>query len=140
MSLTTTGMSAAAIACAISPPIVPPPTTAALLTNIRLGSSLNSLILAALGCAAGGHTTWEAIRIAGATTSDRDELCAFELALDQQVDDEVRRERWGRLFLTPSLPLIWDASWVGIEQVGLRVEEVIAIADEALGGAGFAHR
>ncbi len=34
MSLTTTGMSAAAIACAISPPMVPPPTTAALETNI----------------------------------------------------------------------------------------------------------
>src|SRR4051812_21943171 len=35
-SLTTTGMSAAAIAWAISPPIVPPPTTAAFDTNIGL--------------------------------------------------------------------------------------------------------
>src|SRR5215210_7893961 len=33
MSLSTTGTSAAAIACAISPPIVPAPTTAALKTN-----------------------------------------------------------------------------------------------------------
>ena len=35
MSLTTTGMSAAAITCAISPPMVPPPSTAAFDTNKR---------------------------------------------------------------------------------------------------------
>ena len=39
MSLSTTGMSDEAIACAISPPIVPAPTTAALKTNIGLGAS-----------------------------------------------------------------------------------------------------
>ncbi|HVT00575.1 MAG TPA: GNAT family N-acetyltransferase [Solirubrobacterales bacterium] len=76
----------------------------------------------------------------GAATSDRDELLAFELALDEQVCDEVRRESWGRLFLTPSTPLIWDASWAGIEQTGLGIKQVIEIAEEALGGAGFAHR
>src|SRR5688500_17949671 len=37
MSLTTTGMSAFAITCAISPPIVPPPSTAAFDTNMRVG-------------------------------------------------------------------------------------------------------
>ena len=76
----------------------------------------------------------------GATTSDRDALLAFELALDEQVCDEVHRESWGRLFLTPSAPLIWDANWVGIEQVGMSVDQVVAIADDALGGEGFGHR
>jgi hypothetical protein len=76
----------------------------------------------------------------GSATPDRDELLAFELALDARVVDEVRAESWGRLFLTPSLPHVWDSNWVGIEQVGLAVDEVIAIADAALGGAGFAHR
>jgi GNAT superfamily N-acetyltransferase len=76
----------------------------------------------------------------GSVTSDRDALLAFELGLDQQVCDEVRQESWGRLFLTPSLPLIWDANWVAIEEVGLRLEEIVAIADEALGGAGYQHR
>jgi hypothetical protein len=76
----------------------------------------------------------------GSATPDRDELLAFELALDERVVDEVRRESWGRLFLTPSLPHVWDSNWVGIERVGLTVDEVIAIADAALGGAGFAHR
>jgi GNAT superfamily N-acetyltransferase len=76
----------------------------------------------------------------GAATPDRDELLAFELALDEQVCDEVRRESWGRLFLTPSTPLIWDANWVGIEATGLSLADVLAIADEALGGEGFAHR
>ena len=73
-------------------------------------------------------------------TSDRDELLAFELALDEKVCDEVHRESWGRLFLTPSAPLIWDANWVGIEEVGLSVDQVAAIADETLGGEGFGHR
>jgi N-acetylglutamate synthase-like GNAT family acetyltransferase len=67
----------------------------------------------------------------GSTTSERDELLAF---------DEVRTESWGRLFLTPSQPLIWDANWVAIERTGLGAPEVLAIADEALGAAGCAHR
>jgi GNAT superfamily N-acetyltransferase len=76
----------------------------------------------------------------GSATSDRDELLAFELSLDQQVCDEVHQEGWGRLFLTPSAPLIWDANWVGIEEVGLSVAQIVAIADDALGGEGFGHR
>jgi GNAT superfamily N-acetyltransferase len=78
--------------------------------------------------------------MAGDVTGDRDGLLGFELALDQKVCDEVRQESWGRLFLTPSTPLIWDANWVGIEEVGLGVDQVVAIADAALGAAGFDHR
>jgi GNAT superfamily N-acetyltransferase len=78
--------------------------------------------------------------MAGAAAPDRDSLLAFELALDERVCDEVHRESWGRLFLTPSAPLIWDASWVGIEAVGMSVDQVVAIADDALGGEGVAHR
>lgn len=78
--------------------------------------------------------------MADSTTSERDELLAFELALDEQVCDEVRPESWGRLFLTPSLPLIWDASALVLEREGMALEEVLGLADEALGGAGFAHR
>jgi GNAT superfamily N-acetyltransferase len=78
--------------------------------------------------------------MAASATSDRDELLAFELWLDEQVCDEVHQESWGRLFLTPSAPLIWDANWVGIEEVGLSVDQVVAIADDALGGEGFGHR
>jgi GNAT superfamily N-acetyltransferase len=83
---------------------------------------------------------WEAIHITARATPDRDELLAFELRLDEQVCDEVRREDWGRLFLTPSTPLIWDANWCAVERPGLGLAEVAAIADEALGGAGFTHR
>src|SRR6202012_4405019 len=96
------------------------------------------------GCGlAGGPAaarSWEAIRVEGSTTSDRDEFLAFELWLDEQVCDEVRRESWGRLFLTRSAPLIWDANWVGIEETGLSLDQLIAIADEVLGGEGFGHR
>ena len=76
----------------------------------------------------------------GEATSDRDTLLAFELALDEDVCDEVHRESWGRLFLTPSTPLVWDANWVGIEAVGLSLDQLVAIADDALGGEGFGHR
>jgi GNAT superfamily N-acetyltransferase len=73
-------------------------------------------------------------------TPDRDELLAFELGLDERVCDEIHRLPWGRLFLTRSLPLIWDSNWVGIEQTGLSVEQIVAIGDDALGGEGFGHR
>jgi GNAT superfamily N-acetyltransferase len=73
-------------------------------------------------------------------TPDRDELLAFELGLDERVCDEIHRLPWGRLFLTRSLPLIWDSNWVGIEQTGLSVEQLVAIGDDALGGEGFGHR
>ena len=76
----------------------------------------------------------------GKAASDRDRLLAFELALDEKVCDEVHQESWGRLFLTPSTPLIWDANWVGIEEVGLTIDQLVAIADDALGGEGFGHR
>ena len=73
-------------------------------------------------------------------TRERDELLAFELGLDERVVDEVHRLPWGRLFLSPSTPLIWDSNWVAVEQVGLSVDQLVAIADDALGGEGFGHR
>jgi GNAT superfamily N-acetyltransferase len=76
----------------------------------------------------------------GSMASGRDALLAFEVALDEQVCDEVHREPWGRLFLAPSAPLIWDTSWCAIEAVGLSVDQLVAIADDALGGEGFGHR
>jgi GNAT superfamily N-acetyltransferase len=107
-----------------------------LLTNIRLDSSR----FEALAGRPAAARSWEAIRMPGSATSDRDALLTFELALDQKVCDQVHQESWGRLFLTPSAPLIWDANWVGIEEVGLSVDQVVAIADDALGGEGFGHR
>jgi len=78
--------------------------------------------------------------MAGEATSDRDRLLAFELAFDAEVCDEVHREPWGRAFLSPSAPLVWDANWVGIEAVGLSAGQVMAIGDDVLGGEGFGHR
>jgi ribosomal protein S18 acetylase RimI-like enzyme len=70
----------------------------------------------------------------------RDESLAFELSLDERIVDEVHRLPWGRLFLTPSARLIWDSNWIAIEQVGLSIDQLVAIADDALGGEGFDHR
>lgn len=68
----------------------------------------------------------------------RDELLDFELELDLRISEEVREYGWGRAFLCPSLPLVWDLNWVLIERPGLTAAEVIAAADEAL--APFDHR
>jgi ribosomal protein S18 acetylase RimI-like enzyme len=68
----------------------------------------------------------------------RDELLEFELSLDLKISDEVIAHDWGRVFLCPTLPLVWDLNWVLLEREGMRADEVIAVADEAL--AAFDHR
>jgi GNAT superfamily N-acetyltransferase len=67
-------------------------------------------------------------------------LLEFEIALDAAAADEVRTEDWGRAFLSPSLPLIWDASYLALDRAGMAMASVEALADEVLGRAGFAHR
>jgi len=75
---------------------------------------------------------------ADATTIRR--LLDFELGLLDAIADETIAADWGRSFLTPSLPLVWDASCLVLEAPGLTMAAVAALADEALGGAGVAHR
>lgn len=70
----------------------------------------------------------------------RRRLLDFEIALDAAVCDETIEAEWGRAFLTPSKPLVWDDSWIALEETGMTMREVAALADEVLGGAGFAHR
>ncbi len=67
-------------------------------------------------------------------------LLEFEIALDAAAADEVLGEDWGRAFLTPSLPLIWDASYLALGRAGMAMASIEALADEVLGAAGFAHR
>jgi GNAT superfamily N-acetyltransferase len=70
----------------------------------------------------------------------RRRLLEFEIGLDRRTCDRVVDRDWGTAFLTPSLPLIWDASWLAVERTGLSAEDLVALGDEVLGGAGFAHR
>ena len=70
----------------------------------------------------------------------RRRLLDFELQLDAACCDEVVEHEWGRAYLSPSLPLVWDASFLTIEKPGMGLEEVLALGDQVLGGAGFAHR
>jgi GNAT superfamily N-acetyltransferase len=68
----------------------------------------------------------------------RDRLLEFELALDQRANEEVVEYDWGHAFLSPTLPLAWDANWALIERAGMTATEVIAAADESL--AAYEHR
>jgi GNAT superfamily N-acetyltransferase len=68
----------------------------------------------------------------------RDRLLDFELALDRRSNEEVVDYEWGQAFLSPALPLAWDANWVLIERAGMTAAEVIAAADESLGA--YPHR
>lgn len=65
-------------------------------------------------------------------------LLASELELNALACDEVSEHEWGRAFLSPSLPDVWDASFVAIERPGLAPEEAVAVADAVL--AGCHHR
>lgn len=73
-------------------------------------------------------------------TAIRRRLLDFELGLDAACCDEAVEHDWGRAFLSPSLPLLWDASFLAIEEPGMSLGDVVALADRVLGGAGFAHR
>lgn len=68
----------------------------------------------------------------------RDQLLEFELELDVATSEKVVDHDWGRAFLSPGLPLVWDANWSLIERPGMTAEEVIAAADASL--AAYGHR
>jgi GNAT superfamily N-acetyltransferase len=68
----------------------------------------------------------------------RDELLEFELSLDLEISDEVVSHDWGRAFLCPTLPLVWDLNWILIEREGMAAAEVLAAAEEVM--AGLDHR
>ena len=67
-------------------------------------------------------------------------LLDFELALDASVAEQTFEAEWGRAFLSPGLPLVYDASFITIEKPGMGIEDVVAVADDVLGGAGFNYR
>jgi GNAT superfamily N-acetyltransferase len=66
----------------------------------------------------------------------RDRLLDFELALDRRSNEEVVDYEWGQAFLSPALPLAWDANWALIERAGMTSAEVVAAAEESLGAYG----
>lgn len=68
----------------------------------------------------------------------RDRLLEFELGIDRRSNEEVREYEWGVAFLSPALPLAWDANWALVERPGMTAAEVVAAADESL--SGYAHR
>lgn len=67
----------------------------------------------------------------------RDRLLDFVLALDAITSDQAVEHDWGRAFLSPSLPMVWDANGVVIERPGMSAAEVIAAGDEALADLDF---
>jgi hypothetical protein len=68
----------------------------------------------------------------------RDRLLDFELLLDRRSNEEVVDYEWGKAFLSPALPLAWDANWALIERSGMTAAEVVAAAEESLGA--YEHR
>lgn len=68
----------------------------------------------------------------------RNRLLDFELGIDERANEEVAEYEWGRAFLSPTLPLAWDANWALIERPGMTAAAVVAAAEESL--AGYGHR
>jgi GNAT superfamily N-acetyltransferase len=106
---------------------------------MRLDPPGEFLWLGGQGPRRSGYPVWASV-LAMADPEMRRALLEFEIALDAAAADEVRVEGWGRAFLSPSLPLVWDASYLVLERSGMAMAEVEALAEEVLGKAGFAHR
>lgn len=66
-----------------------------------------------------------------------------DFELDREADAAERVEELGeglRAVLNPTIPLVWDANYLLLEEPGPRAEEVAARADETLGELGMTHR
>jgi ribosomal protein S18 acetylase RimI-like enzyme len=75
-----------------------------------------------------------------AATTEQQRIHEFELDLERDACERVETHEWGTSILCPSIPLVWSANWVLIEQAGMSAREIEAVADEVIGGAGMAHR
>ena len=80
--------------------------------------------------------------MAQATDTEILERChAFETELDLRAAQRVEDLGDGlRAVLSPSIPLVWDANQVLIEEPGQSAAEIAAVADDVLGGMGVKHR
>jgi ribosomal protein S18 acetylase RimI-like enzyme len=68
------------------------------------------------------------------------QLLDWEIEREERIAEQVEQHGWGRAFLSPGVPLVWDANWILIEQTGMTVDDIIAAADQAIGSAGMGHR
>jgi ribosomal protein S18 acetylase RimI-like enzyme len=68
------------------------------------------------------------------------QLLEWEVEREERVAERKEERDWGRTFLSPTVPLVWDANWILIEQPGMAVDEIIAAADQSIGSAGMRHR
>jgi ribosomal protein S18 acetylase RimI-like enzyme len=64
----------------------------------------------------------------------------WEIDRERRIAEQVTEHAWGRAFLSPAVPLVWDANWVLIEQTGMAVDEIVAAANQSIGSAGMRHR
>jgi hypothetical protein len=67
-------------------------------------------------------------------------ILEWEIQREERISERVDRHEWGRAFLSPTIPLVWDANWILIEQPGMAVDEIIEVADRSIGSAGMRHR
>jgi GNAT superfamily N-acetyltransferase len=77
------------------------------------------------------------------TESDRELLLRCDelmRSLDRLCVDRFEPIEGGTAALTPSLPLVWADNFVIFEEAGLEAERMAELCEQALGGAGLAHR
>lgn len=69
------------------------------------------------------------------------EVCnRFSVGLSVAACEMPGEHEWGHSILTPSIPLVWDANNLLITDGSLSAHEIVALADDILGGAGLSHR
>lgn len=67
-------------------------------------------------------------------------ILQWEIEREARIAEQVEEHDWGRAFLSPTVPLVWDANWILIEQTGMGAGEIVAAADGSIGAAGMRHR
>ena len=72
--------------------------------------------------------------------TSRERAVSFLRATHPRAVDQVESFPWGALYVTPTLPRIWDANFAVVERWDAGVADLLRELERAQGGAGFAHR
>lgn len=77
---------------------------------------------------------------ATATKPEMERCLEVVLARDEQLAERIVRLDGMTACLDTRFPQVWDASYLRLDRPGLRLETVLAAAEETIGAAGFGHR
>lgn len=64
----------------------------------------------------------------------------FTIDLTAAASERAEAHDWGTAILNPSIPQAWDANHLHLTDPAMEAEDIVALADEIIGGTGMEHR